>query len=102
MKRSLPAGLFLGGLVLGTIAGGLWLWHVFSRLNVAKEVDAYPAAAPRHVFRYDINIGSGLGGKNAVRPSECSGWDRGGPVQAVLASAGTEFYTNSAGTVSIQ
>jgi hypothetical protein len=45
MKKLLLIGLFLGGLVVGVIVGGWWSWHVFSRLNVSKQVDAASIAA---------------------------------------------------------
>jgi hypothetical protein len=45
MKKLLLVGLFLAGLILGMIAGGLWSWHIFSRLTVSKEVDAASIAA---------------------------------------------------------
>ena len=45
MKKLKLFGLFFGGLVVGTIATGWWSGHIFSRLNVSKEVDfAFRAA----------------------------------------------------------
>jgi len=57
MKRLLPVGLFLGGLVLGTVAGGLWSWHVFSRLIVSKEVDAASIAAFQAEWLAQLRLG---------------------------------------------
>jgi len=45
MKKIKLVGLFVGGLVVGTIATGWWSGHVFSRLTVSKEVEfAFRAA----------------------------------------------------------
>jgi len=45
MRKLLLLGLFLTGLIVGTVAAGWWSGHVLSRLTVSKEVEAASIAA---------------------------------------------------------
>jgi hypothetical protein len=57
MKKLKLIGLFVGGLILGGVAVGMWSGYLFSRLTVPKQVDTAFQAAQQAEWLAELRLG---------------------------------------------